>query len=78
MRLRVGAACSTRRATRCASVVGLAGAGAGDDQQRTAVGAIIAVEAVARSGALLGVQAREQAVDAGGGRCRVGKREQSE
>ena len=53
--------------------VGLAGARAGDDQQRPAVGAIIAVEPVARSGALLSVQAREQAVDAGGGRCGVGE-----
>ena len=44
--------------------VGLARAGAGDDQQRSAIGA---VEPVTRRGALLGVEAREEAVDAGGG-----------
>ena len=51
--------------------VGLARAGAGDDQQRAAVGA---VEPVPRRGALLGVEAREEAVDAGGGRVGEGKR----
>ena len=46
--------------------VGLAGARAGDDQQRAAVGTVRDVEPMARSSALFGVQAREQAVDAGG------------
>ena len=41
--------------------VGLARAGAGDDQQRTAIGT---VEPVTGRGALLGVQACEEAVDA--------------
>ncbi len=57
--------------------VGLAGAGTGDDQQRPAIGTIRAIEPVARGGALLGVQAREQAVDPGDGRCRVGEKERS-
>ena len=54
--------------------VGLAGAGAGDDQQRAAVGTVRAVETVARGRALLGIQACEQAVEAGGWRTRELKR----
>ena len=41
------------------------------DQQRSAIGA---VEPVTGRGALLGVQAREEAVDAGGGRFSDGAR----